>query len=83
MIYQEGFRAYLHVPDFMDPTRRSQTYISLLMSLLRERFFVHDGPRGLSGLLACAHDFLDPTRRSQTSNSLLMSLLRYRFLVHD
>ena len=53
MIDQEGFRAYLHVPDFLDPTRRSQTYISLLMSLLRERFFVHDGPRGLSGLLAC------------------------------
>ena len=25
MIDQEGFRAYLHVPDFLDPTRRSQT----------------------------------------------------------
>ena len=54
MMDQEGFRAYLHVPDFLDPTRRSQTSISLLMSLLRERFFVHDGPGGLSGLLACA-----------------------------
>ena len=26
MMDQEGFRAYLHVPDFLDPTRRSQTY---------------------------------------------------------
>ena len=48
-----GF-TYLHVPDFLDPTRRSQTCISLLMSLLRERFLVHDLPGGLSGLLACA-----------------------------
>ena len=54
MIDQEGFRAYLHVPDFLDPTRRSQTYSSLLMSLLRDLFFVNDGPGGLSGLLACA-----------------------------
>ena len=54
MIDQDGFRAYLHELDFMDPTRRSQTSISLLMSLLLERFLVHDGPGGLSGLLACA-----------------------------
>ena len=54
MMDQEGFRAYLHVPDFLDPTRRSQTSISLIMYLLRERFFVHGGPGGLSGLLACA-----------------------------
>ena len=25
-----------------------------VLSLLRERFFVHDGPGGLLGLLACA-----------------------------
>ena len=56
MMDQEGFRAYLHVPDFhdfLDPTRRSQTSISFLMSLLRERCLAHDRPRGHSGLLAC------------------------------